>query len=68
MHLHIYRKALRKALVQGPKAQTTGGGVGACTLGLIIAHYLKNFDMERLVMQTRTRNMLINRALDLWKV
>ncbi|MDI9911365.1 N-acetyltransferase [Xanthomonas oryzae pv. oryzae] len=66
MHLHIYRKALRKALVQGPKAQTTGGGVGACTLGLIIAHYLKNFDMERLVMQTRTRNMLINRALDLY--
>ncbi|UXA57924.1 GNAT family N-acetyltransferase [Xanthomonas prunicola] len=66
VHLHIYRKALRKAVDQGPKAQTTGGGVGACTIGLIIAHYLKNLDVERLVMQTRTRNMLINRALDLY--
>ena len=65
-HLHTYRKALRQAVGQGPKAQTTGGGVGACLIGLCIAHYLEKFDVERLVIQTRTRNKLINRALDLY--
>ncbi|KUG40758.1 hypothetical protein AL053_01300 [Pseudomonas savastanoi pv. fraxini] len=65
-HLHTYRKALRQAVGQGPKAQTTGGGVGACLIGLCIAHYLETFDLERLVIQTRTRNKLINRALDLY--
>ncbi|SBV51177.1 hypothetical protein XBLMG947_1961 [Xanthomonas bromi] len=66
VHLHIYRKALRQAVGQGPKPQATGGGIAACLIGVGIAYCLENFDLERLVLQTRTRNKLINRALDLY--
>lgn len=65
-HFHTYRKALRQAMSNGPKSQTAGGGVAACLIGLGIAHYLETFGVARLVIQTRTRNHLINRALDLY--
>jgi RimJ/RimL family protein N-acetyltransferase len=65
-HLHTYRKALRLALGQRPKSKSAGGGIAACLIGLVFMHHFETFGMSRLVIQTRTRNRSINRALDLY--
>lgn len=65
-HLHTYRKALRLALDRRPASKNAGGGIAACLIGLIVAHHFETFGMSRQVIQTRTRNRSINRALDLY--
>lgn len=67
VHLHTYRAAVRSALSRAPAGQAKlGSGLAAAMIGPIIALHLRLFPVRRLVLQTRTINRWINRALDLY--
>lgn len=67
VHLHTYRGSVRTALQERKIASTTGAqiGVAASLIGLV-GGYFGLFPIRRVVLQTRTTNRWINRALDLY--
>lgn len=68
VHLHTYCFAVRSAL-RARKTRTTsrtGAGLAAVMIGPIIAMHLNLLPVRRLILQTRTTNHWINRALDLY--
>jgi len=67
-HLHLYRQSLRSAIAR--KACRTraksGAGPAAALIGPIMKLLFDLFPLRRVVLQTRTRNLGINRALDFY--
>lgn len=68
VHLHTYCAGVRSALrARGSRAAPrTGGGLAAVMIGPILAMHLNLLPVRRLILQTRTVNHWINRALDLY--
>lgn len=67
VHLHTYHSSVRSALKAGRLTNTAraGASLAAVLIGLI-KMYFDLFLLERVVLQTRTTNRWINRALDLY--
>lgn len=70
VHLHTYRASIRSVLeAKKPRQKENiqmGAGLAAVMIGPIIAMHLNLFPVRRLVLQTRSTNRWINRALDLY--
>lgn len=68
VHMHTYRLRMRSALkVRNSVDSTkTGAGVAVAAIGLMMNMYFNLAPVRRLVLQTRTTNRWINRALDLY--
>jgi hypothetical protein len=64
-HLHTYRSSVRSALKVRSTDVKTGSALATVLIGLI-GGYFELFPIRRLVLQTRTTNRWINRALDLY--
>ncbi|AVS95158.1 hypothetical protein [Paracidovorax avenae] len=70
-HLHLYPEGIRQALraarrPAGRRWSGEGAGLAAFCAGLVMSQCLGVFGMPRVTAQTRTRNVLINRALDFY--
>ncbi len=65
-HLHTYKNAVRSALktTESLPAGGKGAGLGTVIIGPILCMCFDLFPVNRLVLQTRTRNRGINSALD----
>jgi RimJ/RimL family protein N-acetyltransferase len=66
-HLHTYRQSVRSVVKRPPTAtgdEGGGAGIGTVIIGPILGMFFDLFPIRRLVLQTRTRNIGINRALD----
>lgn len=68
VHLHLYRRSLRSALVtrMPGAAATAGAGLAAALIGPGLSMYFRLFPLQRLILQTRPENGTINKALDLY--
>jgi RimJ/RimL family protein N-acetyltransferase len=65
-HLHTYRSSVRAArqAAGGDEPGRAGAGLARVLVGPILGMFFDLFPIRRLVLQTRTRNVGINRALD----
>jgi len=66
IHFHTYRSSVRSSMTayRGVERRTGGASVAPVAIGLILSTFFALFPVQRLILQTRTRNLGINRALD----